>query len=164
MPNKTDKINSYRDIFDIIQFIATDHKAVASFAAGSVPLFNETDHEYPCVYLETGHLYTSNLETKRYTIALYVYDKVSDGHSVKDVIIAQTKLDNILHEIVQELRTYRKFTQFGNLDIIPTDEAQNDLLVGIRGEFQVSIQQLVTQGDTPFTSKITVVLPTTLQN
>lgn len=156
------KVNTYSKLYEVIAFVCSDHKAIESFSAGYEPDFNDTTHVYPCAYFETGQNYIIVGETKRYTIALHLFDKLPEEHEVKDLIDLQTKLDIVLNEVVQELRQYQYLSSFSSLDIAPTEAKGADILVGIRAEFQLSIPHLVTAGDTPFKSKLTVVLPSPL--
>lgn len=163
MINKNDKITNYTELYELIKQVSLDHTGIESFSAGVYPDFNDTEHVYPVVFFETGQLYTSSTETRTYTIALHLFDMVSESHMVEDVISIQTKLDNILHEIVQELRSYKSLMYVAReIDILPTSEAENDLLVGLRAEFTVSIGQTIKRGDKPFRSQLNLVLPTTV--
>lgn len=163
MISKNDKIVNYLDLYKVIKFVCSDHTGNESFAAGVYPNFNDTEHVYPMIYFETGQLYTSGAETRTYTIALHLFDMVSESHNTEDIIEMQTKLDNILHEILQELRTYYSISSIGkDIDVLPTSEAESDLLVGLRAEFTISIGQTIKKGDKPFRSQLNIVLPATV--
>lgn len=160
MIDKKVNITNYSELYEVIKFICSDHTVNKSFSAGVYPDFNDSEHVYPSVFFETGQIYTSSPESRIYTIALHLFDMVGDSPTTEDVINIQTKLDNILHEIVQELRSYKSLMYVAkDMDILPTSEAENDLLVGIRAEFTIGIGPSTKRGDKPFKSQLDIVLP-----
>jgi len=163
MIDKKADVTNYSDLYKVVRFVCSDHAAIESFSAGVYPDFNDTEHVYPSIFFETGQLYTSGAETRTYTIALHLFDMVNEKHSAEDIIETQTKLDNILHEVLQELRCYKSLQNVAKeIDILPTSEAENDLLVGLRAEFTITIGQTIKRGDKPFRSQLNLVLPTTV--
>lgn len=163
MIDKKSQITNYTELYELVKYVSSQHEIIKSFSAGVYPDFNDTEHVYPSVFFETGQLYTSGKESRTYTIALHLFDKVSESYTVEDVINIQTKLDNIFHEIFQEIKTYYSIIKYGDeVDIMPTSEAENDLLVGIRAEFTITIGQTIKRGDKPFKNKLPIILSTTI--